>query len=203
LVKRLGKAPDFYPTPRISQLNILFVQNILNYLFKSGTNYPNKVNILIILERIFHMVDNKDMLILQALKENARASVVEVAKKTGLPSTTVHNRIKKLRKDDVIESYTIKINNKKIGREIAAYILVKLDYQLLRENKTTEEEITLEMANLPGIEEANTITGQSDTILKVRVKDMDELNKLVTTKLRNLDCVEKSETMVVLQEVRD
>lgn len=149
------------------------------------------------------MVDNKDLLILEALKENARASVVEVAKKTGLPSTTVHNRIKKLRKDGVIESYTIKVNNKKIGKEIAAYISIVVNYDSLKKSQLSQYDLGKKIKKLPFVEEVNIITGGVDIIVKVRVASMQELSDFVTKKLRNYDGVQKTSTVVILDEVRD
>ncbi|MBW3023240.1 Lrp/AsnC ligand binding domain-containing protein, partial [Candidatus Woesearchaeota archaeon] len=40
-----------------------------------------------------------------------------------------------------------------------------------------------------------------DIILKIRVKDVDELNDFVTVYLRNLDGIEKTQTMVILSEI--
>ena len=68
------------------------------------------------------MVDNKDLLILDALKRNAKAPIAQIAKETGLPGTTVHNRIMKLNKEKVIKGYTIKVDNKKLGKGILAYV---------------------------------------------------------------------------------
>jgi len=43
-------------------------------------------------------VDDKDIKIIDLLKENSAYTTREIAKKTLLPVTTVHNRIKKLKR---------------------------------------------------------------------------------------------------------
>jgi len=149
------------------------------------------------------MVDNKDLLILDALKRNAKASIAQIAKETGLPGTTVHNRIKKLNKEKVIKGYTIKVDNKKIGKGILAYVSIVLSYDLLKKNGITEKELASKIAKLPFVEEANTVTGDADTILKVRFSNMDELNEFVTRKLRNFQGIQKTKTIVILEEVMD
>lgn len=146
------------------------------------------------------MVDDKDILILEALKRNARASVLEIAKETGLPNTTVHNRIKKLRKDRIIERYTIKVNEEKIGKKIAAYVSITVDYQTLKKGKQTQNQLAAKIAKNPGVLETDIITGESDILVKVRLKSIEELNEFVTEALRNLDGVEKTQTMVILKE---
>lgn len=149
------------------------------------------------------MVDNKDLLILDALKRDAKASIVEIAKKTGLPGTTVHNRIKKLQHDGVIRGYTIKVDNKKIGKELSAYVAITVDYRDLKEKKSSIHSLIKKIALLPFVEELNLVTGEVDVIAKARVKSIDELNQFVMRELRNYDGVEKTKTMVVLEEVMD
>ena len=52
-------------------------------------------------------VDEKDRKILEVLKEHADYATRQIAKKTGLPITTVHNRIQKLKKEKVIKRFTV------------------------------------------------------------------------------------------------
>jgi len=146
------------------------------------------------------MVDKKDVLILESLKKNAKASVLAISKETGLPGTTVHNRIKKLRKNGVIKGYTIKVDNRRIGKKTAAYILLTVDYKLLKGRKISQAGLARQIIKDPSVEEANMVTGNFDIIVKVRVEDIDELNNTVTEKLRNIDGVEKTQTMVILKE---
>ncbi len=149
------------------------------------------------------MVDSKDLLIIDALKENAKASVVAIAKKTGLPATTVHNRIKKLRADKVIIKYTIEVNHKKLGKNISAYIAVTIDYNKFDAKNLAQIDIAKLVNNFPCVEEASIITGGTDMLIKARVKDIEELNNFVTNELRKVDGVDNTQTMVVLQEVMD
>ncbi len=149
------------------------------------------------------MVDNKDILILDTLKENAKASIAKVAKKTGLPPTTVHNRVKKLEKEKIIKKYTIEVDNKRIGKEIAAFVAMTADYSLLKRENKSQFQLAKEIGKLPDIEEISLVTGGTDIIAKIRVKDIEELNKYITKELRNIDGVEKTQTMVILKEVMD
>ena len=149
------------------------------------------------------MVDNKDLLILDALKRDAKASVVEIAKKTGLPGTTVYNRIKKLNKEGVIKGYTIRVDNKKIGKGLSAYVAITVDYRRLKEQKIPVRQLIKKIALLPSIEEMNIVTGEIDAIVKVRVKDINELNEVLMDKLRDFEGIEKTQTMVILESTMD
>jgi DNA-binding Lrp family transcriptional regulator len=44
----------------------------------------------------------------------------------------------------------------------------------------------------------NIVTGGTDLIVKVRVKDVEELNEFVINKLRSIDGVDKTQTLIVL-----
>ena len=44
------------------------------------------------------------------------------------------------------------------------------------------------------------ITGQSDIVAKIRVKNIEEVSDFVTKELRNIDGIEKTQTLVVLTE---
>ncbi len=145
-------------------------------------------------------MDSKDEKILNTLKENSRLSSQQISKRTAIPITTVHNRIKKLLSEGVIEKFTIKLNPKKLGKTLAAYILVTVDYTSLKRAKTSQHELVAKLKKHPLVEEAAMVTGASDVILKVRVGRIDELDKFVTVDLRNIDGIEKTQTAVILNE---
>jgi DNA-binding Lrp family transcriptional regulator len=149
------------------------------------------------------MIDSKDLLIINSLEKDAKASVVAIAKKTGLPATTVHNRIKKMLKDKVITGYTIKVDHKKVGKNISVYIAVTIDYAGFKAKNLAQFDIAKMLANFTCVEEASIITGGTDMLIKVRVNNIEELNKFVINQLRKVDGVDTTQTMVVLQEVID
>ena len=77
--------------------------------------------------RMFHMehkLDKKDLQILEILKNNYEYTTREIARKTLLPVTTIHNRIKKMRKTGVIKKYTIEPDYKKINKGFLVYVLI-------------------------------------------------------------------------------
>ena len=114
------------------------------------------------------MVDEKDLAIIEVLKHNSNFSTQQISKKTNIPITTVHNHIKKLEKGGVIEGYTVKLNNKKIGKPIAAYIMITVDYKLLQQLKISQYDLARKLRANPAAEDATMVTGAVDIIIKVR-----------------------------------
>jgi len=145
-------------------------------------------------------MDKKDEEILNVLKEHARLQTKSIAKKTKLPITTVHNRIKKLEKEGIITGYSAKLDYKKIGFPISAFILITVDYRLLKEKNTTQYEVVKTLRRQSQVVEAAMLTGTSDIIIKIRAKSIESLNDFVTIYLRNIDGIEKTSTAVILNE---
>ena len=128
-------------------------------------------------------LDDKDYIILNVLKENAKLSTQKIAKKTKIPITTVHNRIRKLESVGIIKGYTAVLDNKLMG-DIIAFVLISVMYHLPNGKVINQEELAAKVKNNENVEEVNIITGATDFIVKVRTKTVDELNSFVTGYLR-------------------
>jgi len=55
------------------------------------------------------MTTEADLTLIALLRENARASTADLARRLGVSRTTVQSRIEKLEKRGVIEGYTVRI----------------------------------------------------------------------------------------------
>jgi len=146
------------------------------------------------------MIDNKDLKILELLKLNARFTTKQISKKTLLPITTVHNRIKKLENLGVIKNYSVVIDHRKIGKTISAYILMNINYVYLKEKKITQHQLAQQLSTHPMVDKISMVTGETDMVLKVIVNDVSQLDDFVTKYLRNIDGVQRTKTMLVLHE---
>ena len=145
-------------------------------------------------------LDKKDMAVLAALKDNARLSTHQISRKLRIPVTTVHNRIKKLEREGMVKGYTVVVDHKKLGRPLSAFILITVDYKLLKEIKRTQYELAQQLLKNPCVEMSAMLTGASDIIIRARFRDMDELNEFITVYLRNVEGIEKTQTAIVLNE---
>lgn len=140
-------------------------------------------------------IDEKDSAILEVLKRNSQFSIQKISKKTGIPVATVHNRIKKMKEEGIIESYTIKLNPEKMGRKMTAYVMVKAV------QKADQSLLLKEISSYERVVEGSMITGEFDLIFKVFVKDMEELNAFVIKYLRLLDQVAETRTMISYENI--
>ena len=142
--------------------------------------------------------DEKDYAILDELKAHGEWTVRKIAKKTGLAPTTVHARIRKLRQAGVIKRFTIDIDHKKLGMGIGAIILVSADLRQLKQRQKTQYDLANEIKKLHGIQRVDIVTGISDLVARARVRDMEELDRLLLQKLQLLEGVSKTQTMIIM-----
>ena len=117
-------------------------------------------------------MDDIDKKILDILKENSRLSFADLGRKINLSPSAVRERVQKLEELEVIQKYSIELDNKKIGNDIEAFILLKVFpgqlVHVLKKIKTFDE-----------IMETHRITGSQNIHLKVAVKNQLCLQKLL------------------------
>ena len=145
------------------------------------------------------LIDEKDRKILDILEERSNLSTHKISKKTLIPITTVNNRIKKLKKLGVIKKYTIDIDKSKLGFNLSTYIFVTVSlYELKKEGMKMKDLISIIKKNQL-IESVENVTGDVDIIIKMRARDINELNDYVVNILSYYKGVEKTRTALILQ----
>src|SRR3989344_3944640 len=143
-------------------------------------------------------IDETDLKILGILKENAKMTTSKISKIIRIPVTTIHNRIKKLQNEGVIKNYTINLDHKKLGKHLYAIILINTRYVLIKDEDKNRESVAKTIKKLDGVEEVCRVTGINDFLVRVRKENIDELNNFLIDKLRKVSGVEKTQTLIVL-----
>ena len=136
-------------------------------------------------------MDALDYQILTCLKENARENASNIGAKINLSTSAVIERIKKLENSGVIEKYTALINQNRIGRELTAFINVRLEHPKLYDSFV--ETIHQKSA----IAECYYIAGDFDFLLKVVVTSRSMLEEVLND-IKSIDGVSLTRTTVVL-----
>lgn len=142
--------------------------------------------------------DEKDLAILEVLERHGDYTVRQIAKKTMLAPTTVHARIKRMRASGVIKRFTVDIDRRKLGLRIGAYILISADLKLLKEKHKTQYTLADELMKLPGVRKVDILVGVTDLMAQVRVKDIEELDRVLLGRIQLLDGVASTRTMIII-----
>ena len=168
----------------------------MEYNSKNTEKYLN-------IRKLFHYMnlDKKDIEIINILEKDASLTTQNISRITRIPITTIHNRIKKLKKEGVIKNFTINLDYDKYGKPISAYILITITYHIEHTKKTDQLQIAKKLKAFDEVTSSSIVTGTTDIITKVRVSSIDELNTFIIHKLRNVEGIDKTQTMIVLKEV--
>lgn len=123
------------------------------------------------------MLDETDLKILSLLLLNSRRQWREIGEEVHLTGQAVANRIRKMEDLGIIEGYTVRIDEKLLGRPLLAFITVFM--------KTANHQAFhrfVEQQRL--ITRANQISGEGCYLLEVRSSSQDELRALLEEVLK-------------------
>lgn len=145
------------------------------------------------------MTDSRDERILGELVRDGRKSVVEIADKLDLPRATVQERMKKMVESGVIRRFAAIPDYSKTGRQVMAYVFVAFS----NEGGLPQRKLAEEISKIPGVYEVSVISGEWDILLKVRAGSVEEIGRLVVDRLRGTKGIEKTETCVAFQTIKE
>ncbi len=74
------------------------------------------------------MLTEKELVILTHLRKNARETLTRLSRKTGIPVSTIHDKLK-AQYQGIIEKYTTLVNFTKLGFATRAYIILRVSKQ--------------------------------------------------------------------------
>ena len=144
------------------------------------------------------VLDDKDNKILEVLQEHADYPTRKIAKKTLLPITTVHNRIRKLRQEKIIKKFTVELDYNKVEKGFLVYVLVQVSLPLLKQKKKSQYDIAKEIRGFYFVERVDIVSGGADLVAMIRVKDVNEFDKVLLTKLQLVEGVEKTQSLIAI-----
>ena len=144
-------------------------------------------------------LDEKDKDILSILQENGRATLKEISRLTGMRETTIFSRIKRLEKRGIIKGYKAILDPRALGKNTLAFILIKYDPSF----GFTQREVAEKISKLPEIQEVHIIAGDWDMIAKVREKDVESLGKVVLDKIREIEGVKETVSLIVFESIKE
>lgn len=114
-----------------------------------------------------------DQDILRLLAEDGRMSYTDLGKATGLSTSAVHQRVKRLEQRGLITGYGATIDHVAAGRPLTAFVSVKpID-------PAQPDDYPERLRNIEEIESCWSVAGEESYILKVRVGTPAELEELL------------------------
>ena len=117
-------------------------------------------------------MDAIDLKLISLLQKNARVPLKQLAEQVFLSSPATAARIERLEKEGIITGYSVKINHKKLGFPITAFI--NLEVQPVQ-----KAEFYPFISSHPNVLECNCVTGHYSMLIKVAFETTEALDAFI------------------------
>lgn len=143
-------------------------------------------------------IDEIDKKILMLLQHNSTLTYKEIAQKINLSLSPVHDRIKRLELEGVVEKYVGILNKKMLGVGLTVFSQVTL----IRQTREVSQIFDIAIKQLPEVVECNFVSGSFDYLLKIIVADMEAYHNFHQMKLSTIEGVSLINSFFVMSEVK-
>ena len=135
-------------------------------------------------------LDPVDRTLVDALQRNAAQRLEDLARMVQLAPSSVHERIRRLEREGIIQRWTVDVDAAALGLGVLAYVGI-------RATKPCSQ-ILPAIAGIPAIEECHSVAGELSMLLKVRIATTAALLEFAE-QLRQIPGIEGTESTIVLQ----
>ncbi|PLX34830.1 MAG: AsnC family transcriptional regulator [Hyphomicrobiales bacterium] len=142
-------------------------------------------------------IDSIDRKLLKLLQADGRMSNADLAEKINVSPATCHRRTQRLFDEGIIANVRANINPDAVGRGALVVVGAVLERSTPESFAAFEDAIS----KFPFVLECQCVAGDFDYLLKVRVRDMADFNRLHRQQLLTLPNVRQLRSFFVLKEV--
>ena len=138
-------------------------------------------------------LDRLDLALLGALREHPRSGALELSRQLGVARGTVQARLQRLEDSGVVTGYGPDIDLAAAGYGVQAFVTLEIAQGAL-------EDVTADLAAMPGVLEAHATTGSGDVLCRVAARSHGDLQQLLL-ELGRSGSVVRSTSVVALSEI--
>jgi DNA-binding Lrp family transcriptional regulator len=139
---------------------------------------------------VINELDSTDQHLITLLRHHPRASVSELARRSGLARGTVHTRLERLEQSAVVRGFGPDVDAKLAGYDVQAFTSVSIA-------QGRHDETIAKLAALPEVIEVHTVTGDGDLLLRIVASTNDHLND-VLQEITHIPEVGRTQTQLAL-----
>lgn len=144
-------------------------------------------------EQASRPLDEVDHAIVAALRADGRLSMIELAQRVGISRGNAYARFERLRRDGVILGFTARVDPRRLGLTVAAYVNLRVEQDEWRT-------VRGRLRAMPEVEHVALVAGGSDFMVLVRARDVEDLREVVLERLRRVAGVRSTLTTLILDE---
>jgi Lrp/AsnC family transcriptional regulator, leucine-responsive regulatory protein len=142
-------------------------------------------------------LDRTDRILLKALQRDGRATNVELAQVANLSESSCLRRVRQLEAVGAIERYAAVVSQQAVGLPLNIFITITLESQSEAALKAFEREI----ASTPEVMECYLMTGTADYLVRIVARDVDDLERIHSTRLTRLAGVARVTSSIAMRQV--
>lgn len=142
-------------------------------------------------------MDSIDTQILNILQTNGRATWAELGEALGVTAPAAAQRVRRLEAQKVIRGFTAIVDPDAAGLGLTAFIAASL------ERPGNRADFLATITALPEVQELHHLTGEDDYLLKVRCRNVKDLERIVNAEIKVLIGVVRTRTTVVLRTSKE
>jgi Lrp/AsnC family leucine-responsive transcriptional regulator len=146
-----------------------------------------------------YVLDKKDSTLLTHMQNNARLTSAELGKLVNLSPSGVQKRLRKLEENGIVERYATMLNRKSLGYDLLVFVKVIIQGHTVKLIAEFDDAIR----KMPEVLESHRIIGDADYLLKVVVRDREQLDQFLMERLLSLGSVARVSSYLVLKEVKE
>jgi Lrp/AsnC family leucine-responsive transcriptional regulator len=136
-------------------------------------------------------LDATDLEIVVLLREDARRTLADVGERVSLSAPAVKRRVDRLERDGVIVGYTALVDHALLGHPLQAFTELRFAGNL------PVDQIAGIAQDIPEVQTIFTTAGDPDALAWIRVRDVDDLKRVIDL-LRRSGRVTGTKTLMVL-----
>lgn len=136
-------------------------------------------------------LDGTDLEIIALLEHDARRSLADIGRHVSLSAPAVKRRMDRLEALAVITGYTVTVDHAKLGRPLEAFV------ELRFAGTTKVDDISTVARGLGEVLTVFTTAGDPDALVWLRVRDVEDLKRVID-RLRRSGTVVGTKTLMVL-----
>jgi Lrp/AsnC family leucine-responsive transcriptional regulator len=144
------------------------------------------------------MIDEMDRRILSLLQQDARLPNAEIARRVGMAPSATLERLRKLEERGVIRGYEVRLDPRKLGLGLTAFIFVRA-----QGNKSGELDTGERLRQHPNVLEVHHIAGEDCYLVKVRAIDTEDLGRMLSKDISTIPNVVSTRTTIVLGTLKE
>jgi len=139
-------------------------------------------------------LDKLDYQIIQSMMDNAEISYADLGKRLFVSGGTIHVRMKKLQELGVVKGTRLSVDTHLLGYNVIAFIGIFL------EKSSLYNQVADELKQIAQVTRVNYTTGNYSMFAEIACKDIPELKIVLHEKLQNIKGIERTETLISLEE---